>query len=115
MSDYQAARDHVEAAFLRAELEAVPGNWHLAQSIGGDPLTARDGKCCAISPVLLGRLTSGYFSEDAAVLLGVPVEWVNGVLNGFDSHPPSSSDPVYVDGYEWGQYMRRYIKPQEQT
>ena len=112
MSDYQAARDHVEAAFLRAELEAVPGGWHLVWWNDGI-LAAKDGKCCASSPVLLGRTSrSGFLAGKAAGLLGVPLAWVNGVLNGFDSSLPlSSSDLAFVDGYEWGYYMRRYIKP----
>ena len=106
--DYSAVEAKVEADMVRTELEPTPGDWHLTGFNGLGTHQPTEGKCCLLSPQLIGLPASGGVVDKLVQLLDVPTDWVCAVVDGFDSELPSSSTEP---GYQFGTEMRRkYVK-----
>lgn len=110
-----------EENLIRCELKVEPGSWCVTIA-AGSTIQSKDGKCCALSPSLLGkRLDEG---EDHQFLFGLAFHqllkreygisygWIKGVLDGFDDTGViDGTNSEYRDGYAWGQYMRaKYVQ-----
>lgn len=63
--------------------------------------------CCPIGAVLIGEQCVRGHYQDAADLLGVPVDWVLGFTSGFDPAAVLCSTPQTILGRADGQAMRR--------
>jgi len=110
--DYTAIELKVEADMVRTALEPVAGSYWLdfEEGVGA----AKKGRCCLLSPQLLGVQIDG--GDDLLQLivekLDVPRVWGLGVIHGFDSGEPLlGADEHYLAGYDFGQRMReKYVQ-----
>ncbi len=116
---YEEAKAAIEHDILKKDgLQLVRGSFGIAQ--GEATIEAPDGRVCAIGCYLVGRggpdtlvanpVTLLIKSEEgvASVLLGVPWEWVAGVVGGFDDPGPDALKElsgVWADGHVFGQYL----------
>ena len=100
MPDYEAIERKVEADMLRTELKPTPGDWWL-HNTENLQYAAKDGKCCLMSPQLLGQPVGDQFAQIAEIL-GVEIPWVYSAIAGFDGHTFHSNP-----GYAFGAEMRR--------
>ena len=103
MPDYEAIERKVESDMVRTELEPTPGGWFMTHTEDFH-YTARDGKCCLMSPQLLGQPFVDRFDHFTRIakILGVEIQWVYAAIAGFDGH-------TYGDapGHAFGAEMRR--------
>ena len=114
---YEEQKQLFEENFLRAELKAVTKNWWLDEDVFGN-LVPKEGQCCILSPSLIGKKNRNVrtYGLVLAEEYAVSLEWVNGAISGFDYMPPSLNyNRKYMDGYAWGQSMRKYLPPKEEV
>jgi hypothetical protein len=116
MTKLRKAEARLEAAVLAKEIPLTDRIWGIDCSAGEYCLSIPAGRrgACLLAVYLVGRkiLTPGSSSpvEDAARYLGVPLEWVNGVEQGFTGLLPQEAlgeRPVYWDGYATGRRFRQ--------
>ena len=106
---YEPQKKIFENNFLRCELKASTGAWYLIEE--NNIYLPLDGKCCALSPSLIGEVCD--LNSDMMVIVlakkyNVSSGWVIGAVDGFDRFSCHQVDRYrdYQDGYKWGQYMR---------
>ena len=100
MPDYEAVERKVEADMVRTELEPTPGGWFMTHTEDFH-YTATGGKCCLMSPQLLGQPLGDQFAQISEIL-GVEIRWVYAAIAGFDGHYVRN-----IPGYAFGAEMRR--------
>lgn len=111
--DYSTVELKVESDMIRTELIPTPGQWWIQVQVD-QAMTAKDGKCCLMSPQLFGLKASGmgYYFKQIEGQLGVCVDWIVGATEAFDGY---SSRPcrwgeegkaAYQAGHDFGWRMR---------
>lgn len=112
---YEEQKRILEEKFVRSELEPSPGKWWLQgweDTFWSGIISAKDGKCCALSPGLIGFTMEKSLTISGLLIniYGVDHSWLAGSIGGFDGgkfdNSAFSDIDSYKDGYEWGKYMR---------
>ena len=101
--DYEAIELKVENDMVKTEMEPTPRSFWLSETDGY--YTTNEGKCCILSPQLIGEPCSSTepFAQISEIL-GVNRQWVFDVIGGFDGQDfNSDSGP----GHAFGAEMRR--------
>ena len=105
---YEDKKIEFERNLQKCELKPTPNQWFLKHNQQGIYIPDGSGKCCALSPSLLGKQSNYSIGS----VLDMPDNWVAGATNGFDSANFTTNSSEFKDGYAWGRYMReKYVKP----